>query len=192
MDFEQLPPERALPPERRVAMRELLTAEVAKATREPWWRRSRRAATIGTGAFALVLAGGAASATYVVFQPATDVHSVWCYASNSLDGDTQRVQAAKANEVVVPPGTSADDAETIMSEEAAGAVEVDDPVGLCDQVWKDGVLTTRDPGTVDPSDARVEDVPDELTACTLRDGIAAVFPGDEGVCTELSLPRLTQ
>lgn len=178
MDIDRVPPARALPPARRAALHQLLTEEVAR-TAEPWWRRSRRAATVGVGAAALVLAGGAASAGYVMFRPATELQTVWCYDAPSLD-ENQRVQAGLAN----------DDSEG----EAAGPIDINDPVSMCSQLWQDGVLPVgagSDLEAAPNEGAPAEEAP-SLTACTLNDGIAAVFPGDENTCTGLNLPRLQE
>lgn len=172
MDIDRVPPARALPPTRRAALHQLLTEEVSRIA-EPWWRRSRRAATVGVGAAALVLAGGAASAGYVIFRPATELQTVWCYNAPSLD-ENQRVQAGLANE---DSGGG-----------AAGPVDINDPVALCSQMWQDGVLPVGE----EQSDVEITptDEAPRLAACTLTDGVAAVFPGDAETCTGLSLPRL--
>lgn len=168
MDIDRVPSNRALPPARRAALYHVLTEEVAR-TREPWWRRSRRAATVGIGAAALVFAGGAASAGYVMFRPATELQTVWCYNAPSLDED-QRILAGAANE-------------------GAGPIDINDPVAVCSQVWRDGLLPTE--GASDAPVVPADEAP-PLTACTLSDGVAAVFPGDEETCPGLNLPRLQE
>src|SRR5690606_14192197 len=83
-DLDQVPPTRprSLPPERRSAIRDLLVAEVGQPR---GWRRLSKTAAVGIGAGALVLAGGAASATYVMLRPATDVDSVICFTTATTD-----------------------------------------------------------------------------------------------------------
>ena len=176
-DIDHVPQPRSMSPDRRAALRAALVDEV-EASGTPWWRRSRRTLTVGVGAASMVLAGGAvATAAYVTFRPATDLHSVVCYSSADLD-QARTVRAAQAEEI--RDGEAAD---------TAGSVAVDDAIGLCADVWRSGALSERDDtGTTTPTLRRAE--PPGLTACTLRDGVAGVFPGDERTCTSLQLPRL--
>jgi hypothetical protein len=49
---------------------------------------------------------------------------------------------------------------------------ITDPTALCSAEWASGSFETAGP-------------PDELTACVTTDGVAAVIPGDTGVCDAL-------
>lgn len=174
IDIEQVPPERPMSAERRHALRDVLMAEVRRS--KPWWRRSRRAATVGAGAIALVLAGGAATA-YVAFQPATDKHSVVCYSEPRMDDGvkTTRLAVAPANE---PGGSETGQTSGVIS----------DPVQACAGLWEQGVLGSEGSATEPDPSAGPSDVP-ALVSCTLEDGTAAVFPGGADTCRSLDLPR---
>lgn len=175
IDIEQVPPERPMPSQRRHALREVLMAEVRRS--RPWWRRSRQAATVGAGAIALVLAGGAATA-YVAFQPTTDDYSVVCYSAPRMDGDVASARVGVGR------------AEATDSPNASGqAATVDDPIETCAQLWQQGMLreNAKELGETGPPVSRTE-VP-QLVSCTLEDGMAGVFPGDADTCRSLDLPQ---
>lgn len=174
LQTEEPPAPRALPPEHREAMREMLV-EHARA-RLPWWRRHTRGAAVGAGAMALVLAGGAASA-YVAFKPASDTHSVYCYSVASLDGGEQsRTRLAQAS--ASSPGSSASEASPVTK-----------PVAACASLWRQGVLVKDSDLRPDAAGTRSEHQVPPLVACTLDEGVAAVFPGGPQTCEELGLPR---
>lgn len=176
IDIEQLPPERSISVERREALREVLMAEVRRS--RPWWRRSRRAATVGVGAIGLVLVGGAATA-YVAFQPASDTYSVVCYSEPSVDGDANSVRVASARAV--------SSGETSATESGS----VGDPISACAGLWEQGVIGVEpSEAGADPKAARPGRVP-QLVSCTMEDGTAGVFPGDADTCRALGLPMTT-
>jgi hypothetical protein len=179
-DIENLPPPRGWSGDRRTAVRDLLVEEVARSKR-PWWRRSRRTATVSVGAMALVLAGGAASA-YVAFKAPTNLASVVCFSAAT----PQALEGFGDNQVAVadPNGTDARPAPA-RSDTLAGK----DPIGTCTSLWKSGILVagatelkTNARSASDPAP-----VPD-LVACTLKEGVAGVFPGDAETCERLGLP----
>lgn len=172
IDIEQVPPERPMSTERRHALRDVLMAEVRRS--KPWWRRSRQAATVGVGAIALVLVGGAATA-YVAFQPATDKHSVVCYSEPRVDDDVKTIVAAAAP---VQAGDSG----------AAEPAVIDDPVQACANLWERGLIGAEGSGSQAGPGAGRSERP-ELVSCTLEDGTAAVFPGGADTCRSLDLPR---
>ena len=175
-DIDRIPPARAMRRERRDALRDVLEAEVAR-TRRPWWRRSWQGLAVGGGAVTLVLAGGVATA-YVAFKPASNKASVLCYSAASLKSDHvsgMRVAVAQR----MPAATSSSD---------SGTVAIDDPVAACSQAWQDGLLTADGTHVVQPNSATAAKVP-TLVACTLREGVAAVFPGDPLTCERLGLPQ---
>lgn len=185
-DIDNLPPPRGMEWGRRQAVRDLLKEEVRRSQR-PWWRRSRRTATVSIGAMALVLAGGAASA-YVAFKAPTDLASVVCYSTASPDvledaSSENKVAAAQEEN----PGKSA-----LKSDPQPLAGK--DPVAACAPLWQDGLLVAGQ-SKLNP-DARPDGVADRrvpnLVACTLKEGVAGVFPGDARTCERLGLPSATR
>jgi hypothetical protein len=175
-EIDDIPPPRRMRRERRGAVRQLLEEQVRKSTR-PWWRRSWQGVVVGTGTTALVLAGGVATA-YVAFKPAEDQTSVLCYARADLDADPVDV-----TRLAVARDTRAGDDEA-----DSGTVPVEDPVSACAQAWRDGLLPSHGDRAARPGAAGQSPVPD-LVACTLDEGVSAVFPGDPATCERLGLPR---
>lgn len=177
IDVEQVPAERPMPADRRDALRDLLMEEVRRST--PWWRRSRRAMTVGIGALTIVLAGGAASA-YVAFRPVTDTRSVECFAT------ADRNAMHSAPDVFV--AHSAKGGKRAQQ----GTAPIHDPVERCAELWKRGVLRPDKEGIHQPAPVGSEARPaPRLIACTLERGVAGVFPGGPSTCERLGLPRAT-
>jgi hypothetical protein len=147
----------------------MLMAQVAHV---PVRQRTRhRVLAIGIPAFAL--AAGLGGAALAVNLPVTDPYSVHCFARAELDlfGNY--------------PGTQAVVAST---DPAGGPVSIDDAVGLCSDLWAQGLLASDwDPQTSQPDTTLSQPVPDDLTVCVMRDGTAAVIPGGDAVCSELGL-----
>lgn len=177
IDVEQVPAQRPMPAGRRQALRDLLVEEARRST--PWWRRSRRAMTVGVGAMAIVLAGGAASA-YVAFRPVTDTRSVECFAAADPDA------AHSAPEVFVARSQRGDE------QASSSIVPIHDPVQQCAELWERGVLQPDKEGIQEPAPVGSEPRPaPRLIACTLDRGVAGVFPGGPSTCERLGLPRAT-
>jgi hypothetical protein len=175
-DIDRLPPVRAMSRARRDALRDVLEEQVRRSHR-PWWRRSWQGLAVGGGAFTLVLAGGAATA-YVAFLEPTDKASVVCYSSADLDAsNVPGVRVAVADQM---PANSAPS--------SSGTVAIDDPVAACSQAWQDGLLPSDDSGAASRDAVAANQVP-PLVACTLDEGVAAVFPGDPLTCERLGLPQ---
>ncbi|MET9019516.1 hypothetical protein ABZV93_06010 [Actinopolymorpha sp. NPDC004070] len=177
-DFH-LPPPRTMPRERRDTLRAALVAEVSGTSR-PWWRRTWKGAAVGGSAFAMVLAGGAATA-YVAFKPPSNTSSVVCYSAPKVDAarvDVTRVAVARK----MPAGSAAS---------AGGTVAIHDPVAACGQAWRNGLVSAGDRGSTAASPGRSTRVP-TLVACTLDKGVAGVFPGPPSTCERLGLPRATR
>lgn len=169
MTTSELPAPRPFPVSRRTSSRLALERAVARPRRH--WRRS--GVTLGAGA--VVLATTGAAGAYLAFAPASDTSRVRCYTTANFgsDGDYQGTDAAIANS---EPGTS-------------DPVDVTDAVGLCGALWRAGVLVA---GQGQPSEpiSGSRPVP-ELVACTLPNGVAAVFPGGAGTCERAGLPSTT-
>ena len=178
-DIDRLPPDRAMTRVRRDALRDVLEEQVRKSHR-PWWRRSWQGLAVGGGAFTLVLAGGAATA-YVAFKEPADKASVLCYSNPDLDSSSVpglRVAVAEK----MPANSASSNSNTVA---------IDDPVAACSQAWQDGLLKSDDSGAVSPDAVTAHQVP-PLVACTLDEGVAAVFPGDPLTCERLGLPQVAR
>ena len=86
----------------------------------------------------------------------------------------------------MPAGASTSSDSSASSD--SGTVAIDDPVAACSQAWQDGLLTSGGTHVVRPNSATAAKVP-TLVACTLHEGVAAVFPGDPLTCERLGLPQ---
>ncbi|HEY6738932.1 MAG TPA: hypothetical protein VI076_08785 [Actinopolymorphaceae bacterium] len=184
--IEEVPPERSMPRDRKEAIRGLLVEEISRPA--PWWRRSGRSMTIGTGVVALVLVGGGAAAAYVAFKPVSNPNTVQCYAAASRDAASTVPQVAVAK--------SWTEGEPAVTE----PVPVSDPVKACQVLWDYGILRPdstkvhqpENPAEVRPGNpAGTSRRAPRLVACTLDEGVAGVFPGDASTCERLGLPRTT-
>ena len=166
-DLQSLPPARSMPAHRRQAHRTIVEAAVTPtaARRRP----SRRRIVVAAGA-ALLLTTGAAA--YVASRPASDKSVVRCYTVAGLDGGD------------VFRGTSV----SVVTRDRI--VPIEDALSACARAWRDGVLVAGAAGPVDPDPRRVPAPVPPLVACTLPQGIAAVFPGDDATCRRLGLPSL--
>lgn len=167
---DELPAPRPFPVRRRTSSR--LALERAVASRDRYrWNRPSGALSAGMGVLATTGAVGA----YMAFAPVSDTSRVRCYTTTNLgsDDDYQGTDAAIAN----------------SDPDSSSPVEVTDPVGLCASLWRSGVLVA-DQGQPGAPAAGTRTVP-ELVACTLPDGVAAVFPGGAGTCERVGLPSTT-
>ncbi|EIV95432.1 hypothetical protein [Frankia sp. QA3] len=129
------------------------------------------------GAVAVVVTGGGTAAAFAAFAPATVTDQIRCYSRASLDGGDDNLFGTSAAQA-----TAADGSKTVIP-----AAEV------CSTLWRYGLLAPDSRGAVHvPSDAEPTRSAPPLVACALRNGIAAVFPGDDNTCTALCLPRLAE
>ncbi|MEV6926824.1 hypothetical protein AB0M46_20275 [Dactylosporangium sp. NPDC051485] len=165
-----LPREREIPPDRLAARAARIEHHVTAA---PARGRSRLLLGAGLGA-ALALSTGALAYRQWATPEVTD--QVRCYTVASLeerDGSFFGTTAGQAQAADGRPQASPS------------------PVEVCAMLWRIGLLR---PGQLQPNppaeDGREYPVP-PLTACTLPNGIAAVFPGDERTCLRLGLPRMS-
>lgn len=131
---------------------------------------------------AVLIAGIGVTAGIALLAPVTEANYVHCLARAELGDDG----SYPGTRVVV--GSQTDD----------GPIAISDAIAACTQVWRDGGLDADDPdglpgdpGTPPPppDPDRDSPVPPELTVCVLRDGSAAVVPGDRDVCLTLGLPN---
>jgi hypothetical protein len=170
MNLSRVPQPRSLPPGHRAAVRRLLeemVGETPPRRRRHWWF-SRTLVLVITGA--TVLMGGVAVAL-VAARPATEKHVVRCYSAAVLD------EGEDFSGVTVARGRQGSPAE------------IDDAVATCAELWQQGVIVPGTPVAQEPRPAARASVP-PLVACTLKSGVAAVFPGDVGTCARLGLPDL--
>ncbi|SIN92494.1 hypothetical protein [Agromyces cerinus] len=158
-------------PERDAAIRAMLmeharTEPVAQAKR-------RRRRVLGWSGIGVLAIGVAATAGAVLLQPTevSNTELVLCMTQDERGADGGY------------PGSSA----TIASPSGAGRVA--DAVGLCRLMWEQGVFDdTFDPTAASNPPGRV---PDELQACVLADGTAAVVPSSNAsICAALGLAPL--
>ncbi|MFC9559068.1 hypothetical protein [Agromyces sp. NPDC056965] len=163
------PPE--MHPERDAAIRAML---VEHARTEPVVQaKRRRHRVLGWSGLGVLALGVAATAGAVLLQPTavSNTETVLCMteAERGADGGY--------------PGSSA----TIASPSGAGRVA--DAVGLCTLMWEQGVLDESfDPTSASNPPGRV---PDELQACVMADGSAAVVPSSNAsICAALGLAPL--
>lgn len=137
-------------------------------------RRTRRRVLLWSGVGAVVIGGGVtAGAILVGSAPVSNTELVHCLSSATQNADGTY------------PGSQA----TVATPSGQGRVH--DALELCTQLWLQGVLdedfdpsaTSNRPGTV----------PSELQVCVMRDGSAAVVPGDAPtVCQRIGLAPLLE
>jgi hypothetical protein len=137
-------------------------------------RRTRRR-ILGWGSLGLAIVTGAVTAGAVILgqQPVSNDELVYCLSSATQNADGTY------------PGSQATIADP------SGRGRVSDAVDLCTQMWEQGVLgegfkpdgSSNPPGTV----------PARLQVCVMRDGSAAVVPGESpGICQAIGLAPLEE
>jgi hypothetical protein len=139
-------------------------------------RRTARYVAIITGASALLI--GSTAAAYVAFRPATVpiVDQVRCYSKASLEGGDTDFYGTTVTHAAAPDGTR----------NAGTAIEA------CSPLWRQALMRINDKQVGGPDTGRFDHPVPPLVACTLDNGVAAVFPGDERTCARLGLPRLAE
>ncbi|MBM7829536.1 hypothetical protein JOE59_000241 [Agromyces cerinus] len=158
-------------PERDAAIRTMLLEHVR--TEPAVQAKSRRRRLFAWSGIGVLAIGVVATAGAVLMQPASVSNDeiVLCMTAAERDADGGY------------PGASA----TIVSPSGAGRVT--DAIELCTVMWEQGVLEADyDPAA--PSNP-LGRVPDELHACVLPDGSAAVVPSpNASICAALGLAPL--
>lgn len=160
--------------ERHLAMlRELAAEEQPPTPRGPSRRRLPRPLVTGGVVVLVAAGGGGTAAAFGLFSNSPSrTDTAYCYASADLDDSpTNRIEfAVDAN------GKDQGDAATAAPE-------------VCAVYWRSGVFSAgaADPSHV-PADGGHQPVP-PLTACILKSGALAVFPGDAETCSQLGLAR---
>jgi hypothetical protein len=165
----QLPPSRSLPTARRYAARRQLEELVS---RRGLFRRRRR---IVTGLVVVAIVGsGVAGITLLRSSPITDRSTARCYTVDSVGTGEDFV------------GT------TIVASGIPGSpAQVDNAIAVCADFWRQGFLVAGKTGIQRRPASQSNPVP-PLIACTLPDGRAAIFPGDQDTCAQLGLPLAAQ
>ncbi|MFC0678301.1 hypothetical protein ACFFGH_10660 [Lysobacter korlensis] len=160
----------------RARTRDRLTRQVEKDT-----RRRRRNPWIFIVP-SLVLVGAVVTGALALLLPVTNQNVVHCFARAEIRDDGSYPGGGVAF------GNAGSDV----------IVAIEDAIAACTLLWQDGMLDPADEdgatggnGTPPPppNPDRNSPVPPELTVCVMRDGTAAVVPGDEEVCTRLGLAR---
>lgn len=150
-----------LPARRREAARQQLEQVVARSP-----RRSKPV-LIAAVTTAAVLSIGAGAAV-VTFRPVTDTSQARCYTTaNVAGGHYTTVDAAGR------PGSR---------------VQARDAIGMCAALFRQGFLTVGGLGIDRHADGRTDHRVPGLVVCTMRDGVASVFPGNSATCARLGLP----
>ncbi|WP_026548881.1 hypothetical protein [Arthrobacter sp. Br18] len=164
-------------PARSAAIEQLLlnvATEGASENKHFHTTRNQTLAVTTIGA-ALLVTGGAVILSQT---PVTVKGDVACFARAELDGDTF-------------PGTWVTLGIPSTTERPDSRIDIEDPAGLCADLWAQNILDPDDPyGSADP-DAYDPDgthpVPAPLAVCVMPTGQAAVIPGDKTVCADLGL-----
>lgn len=166
-----VPPAREYTGARRAAAQQMLTRMVASSLTPAAHRRRTVAWVAG-----VAIAGGAvvgAAVAKSAFAPAADRSLARCHSTTDLGrGDDFA-------------GTS------VAAADAHGIVTIDHAVQSCAGLWREGILKEGANQIGEPSATGVARVP-PLVGCVDSDGVAAVFPGDDGLCASLGLPSLVE
>jgi hypothetical protein len=164
-----LPPSRRMPAARRYAARRQLEEFV---NRRSGLRRRRRL-VLGV-AIAVVLGSAVAGITLLQSAPVTDKTTARCYTEAAL-GSGGTFSGATIGALGAPGSTA----------------RVDNAIATCSDLWRQGFLLSGKTGIQRPGPNTANPVP-PLIACTLPNGIAGVFPGDQSTCASLGLPLAVQ
>jgi len=160
LDSIIVPASRTLPTDRAQHIKRALRQERSRRPTRRW----HVSVPVAVAAAGVGLAATGAG-FYIQSSTASDTSLVRCYSQPSRDFGKGF------------PGTS-------VALDVTGASS---PTQQCALVWRDGILRPGQPRPQDPDTSRTAPVP-ALQACVLPNGMAAVFPGDDGVCEKLSRP----
>jgi hypothetical protein len=165
MMIGQLPPSRSLPSNRRYAARRQLEETVGRRRVAP-----RRRRLILIVVIAVLLSSAAAGIAFLRSAPVTDKRTARCYTQASLgSGETF------SGTTIGAPGIPGSTAQVMSA------------ITVCSDLWRQGFLVPGANGIQRPKPDTSNRVP-PLIACTLRDGLAGIFPGDVNTCATLGLP----
>jgi len=173
------PDNRSDPPpveRRHAAVRQMLVQlpDGASAVNRRFRRRQGAITLIPLVVAGLLLTAGAVAASQV---NVTNRNEVFC--------------AARAEKDIwgTMPGTTAVEGVGTLGETPGGAVPIMDAVALCSDLWAQHVLDASTPnGTfVGPTDRSFSHPVPDLVECVMKNGAAAVIPGEPGACQLLGL-----
>lgn len=164
-------PEPEMRPERDAAIRAMLVEHVRADPAVRAKRRRRR--LLGWSGVGVLALGAAATAGAVLLNPSEVSTNEFVFC----------LSAAERNADGSYPGSAA----TVSAPGGEGRVA--DAMELCTLMWEQGVLAdTFDPTAATNPPGRV---PDELQACVMPDGSAAIVPSpNESVCQAIGLAPL--
>ncbi len=146
------------------------------------FRVAQRAWTI-VPASLLIL--GLSAGTFFAVQNVTDKNSVACFARAELDWRGSF------------PGTTAVSLVGTLDGTDGGSAPIADAIGFCSDLWAQHSLDASYPNGTPPGPGYNDrtfshPVPSPLTECVMKNGTAAVIPGDSDVCSELGLASKSQ
>lgn len=166
----EVPEDRSMPAARLAGRKAALLNAIAP---EPAPARRWRWLLVPAAGAAVVLAGGGAVA-YLADRESEQREVIRCYgvARLSSDGFTELARA-------VPSGGSAKQ-------------EFRAPVAACADLFRQGFLRAGDEKLHPETDLSADHEVPPLSACVLRSGEIAVFPGGGEVCRTLGLSKLAE
>ncbi len=169
------PPSVTMAPDRVRQARADVLQHVKNRPRSKARRHGRRWLIVSAGVAAAAIASAAAAV--IIDRPATVRDELRCYSVadvGDIDGSFPGVSLVRVG-------------QDGKAEDVASAA-----ISRCADLWRLKMLREgqRQPGEPDERNPNGQVPP--LVACTLSNGIAAVFPGREGTCEGLGLPRLAK
>jgi hypothetical protein len=175
-DLFDLPADRTIPEARMLTREQHVVAYASPAKPQRARRKVGRYVAILVGASALAL-GGTAAAAYVASKPATLPVSdgLRCYTKATLDGGDDFYGTTLA-----------------QARAADGSYSSRRAIESCSGLWDQGFLQLDKKQPARPEALTPEQPIPPLVACTLDNGMAAVFPGDAQTCFHLGLPQLAE
>ena len=111
--------------------------------------------------------GIAATAKLLSAAPVTNLSVAHCYTLDQIGANGTEVAAA---------GTH------------GSVAQVDDALGTCQMLWRDGFLAAGAPTAIRVTAPITVHSVTPLVVCTMTDGTAGVFPGNDTTCRTLGLP----
>lgn len=129
----------------------------------------------------VVVAVAVSGAAVALQMPVTDKSSIACFARPELNGSQ-----FPGTTVVLGEGTRVGEQSTQRN-----PIPIEDALAACRDIWAQHSLDPESPnGMAHPSlyDRSFSyPIPTPLAVCVLKDGRAAVIPGDKDVCASLGL-----
>ncbi|MGL5867103.1 MAG: hypothetical protein ACRCYX_14770 [Dermatophilaceae bacterium] len=175
MDALTPPPPREFPRHREAALAEVLRDLAERPALPPAHVAvPRRPAWVVGGVAAAGVAVAGAAVVSGTFSEAQDRSLVRCHSTTEL---------GSAEEF---------DGTAVAAADAGGVVTLDRAVDACADLWRQGVLAANAAQPNPPGGLEVNAVVPDLVGCVDPDGVAAVFPGQVGLCESLGLDSLLE